>query len=33
VRVIGIEAGQTILLERERVAALASELRISLFGL
>ncbi len=33
VRVIGVEAGQTILLERERVSALASDLRISLFGL
>lgn len=33
VRVIGIEAGQTIVLERERVAALAGEHRISVFGL
>ncbi len=33
VRVIGIEAGRTILLERERVAALATELKISVFGL
>jgi len=33
VRVIGIESGQTIILERERVASLANELRISLYGL
>lgn len=33
VRVIGVEAGQTIILERERVAALAADLKISLYGL
>lgn len=33
VRVIGIEAGQTIILERERVMTLAAEHKISVFGL
>ena len=33
VKVIGVEAGQTILLERDRVEALAAELKISIFGL
>ena len=33
VRVIGIEAGQTILLERERVDTLAMQHKISLYGL
>jgi UDP-2,3-diacylglucosamine hydrolase len=33
VRVIGIEAGQTIILERERTTELAAEHKISLFGL
>jgi UDP-2,3-diacylglucosamine hydrolase len=33
VRVIGVEAGQTIILERERVTALAADLKISLYGL
>jgi DUF1009 family protein len=33
VRVIGIEAGKTIILERERVAELAAKLKISIFGL
>ena len=33
VRVIGIEAGKTIILERERVNTLAAELKISIFGL
>ena len=33
VRVIGIEAGKTIVLERERVASLAAEHKISVFGL
>ena len=33
VKVIGIEARQTIVLDRERVAALANEHKISIFGL
>ncbi len=33
VKVIGVEAGQTIMLDRERVAALANEHKISVFGL
>jgi DUF1009 family protein len=33
VRIIGVEAGQTLLLERERLFALAAEAKISLFGL
>ncbi len=33
VRVIGIEAGKTMLLERERVIELAAQYKISLFGL
>ena len=33
VRVIGVEAGKTILLERECVAEFATEHRISIFGL
>jgi UDP-2,3-diacylglucosamine hydrolase len=33
VKVIGIEAGQTIILDRERVTALAAEHKISLFGI
>jgi UDP-2,3-diacylglucosamine hydrolase len=33
VRAIGIEAGETIVLERERVAELASSLRVAVFGL
>jgi hypothetical protein len=33
VRAIGVEAGKTMLLERERVAELAAQYKISLFGL
>ena len=33
IRVLGIEAGRTLLLERERLLALANEHRISIFGL
>lgn len=32
IRVIGVEAGRTLLLERERLTALAAEHRISIFG-
>ena len=32
VRVLGVEAGRTLLLERRRLLALADELRISIFG-
>jgi len=32
IRVIGVEAGHTLLLERERLTALAAEHRISIFG-
>lgn len=32
IRVIGVEAGTTLLLEREQLAALATEARISVFG-
>ena len=33
IRVIGVEAGQTILIDRERVAALATSLKVSVWGL
>ncbi len=33
VRVIGVEAGQTIVLDRDRVTTLAAEYKISVFGL
>ncbi len=33
VRVMGIEAGRTIILERDRVAALAGEHRVTIYGL
>ena len=33
IRIIGIEAGQTILLERERVAELAAKLKVTVWGL
>jgi DUF1009 family protein len=33
VRIIGIEAGRTIILERERVTALATQHKLSIFGL
>ncbi len=32
IRVLGIEAGRTLLLEKERLAALADEHRVSIFG-
>ena len=32
-RAIGVEAGKTLLLEKEKLAALAQEYRISIFGL
>jgi hypothetical protein len=33
IRVLGVEAGKTLLLERERLLALAAEHRVSIFGL
>ena len=33
IRVIGVEAGHTIILERDRVATLATDYKISIFGL
>ena len=33
VRIIGIEAGRTIILERDRVTALAAQHKLSIFGL
>ena len=32
-RAIGVEAGKTLLLEKEKLTALANEYRISIFGL